>query len=396
MKHIKGYEVQPQNYKRKRDPAIELMRIVGCLCVIACHINPGPLKHGVAYNSQIFITCLVADGVAIFWFITGCFLFREDFNYQRSLSHFAKKIGIPVCVFCLFIFFFYDFFISGTPILKSLSHPLSDYKALVYSLAKLLVPVKRSGHLWFLIAYFLLLLISPALNSFALYLRKSDKRENVFLALSFIGLTINTLTNNQTFAFSHHSLNAMIPGAIIVLWGDIFYRRWNNIKLRLASHQLLIALVALTGIVCVNNIRAIFQHHAYMQGLDHTVAIFWYSPFGLLVTICIYILCTSLIQKDTHPKLEFIICTVASLTFPIYVIHEFIIDMLNSYGIIPFIKSHLLHGMSGFWTLSFILCTATIIFLVSLAICGVLSKLSGILTTKTKHSRFFSQPHQQV
>ncbi len=391
MKHIKKRNIQTQTIRRKRNTAIELMRIVGCLCVIACHINPGPLKHGVAYNSQIFITCLIADGVAMFWFITGCFLFREDFNYQNTLSHFGKKVGIPVGIFSLFIFYFYDFVISGASIFESLNHPLSDYKTLIICIAKLVVPIKRSGHLWFLVAYFLLLLISPALNAFALYLRKSNKRENIFLALSFIGLTINTLTNNVTFAFSHHGLNAMIPGAIIVLWGDIFYRRWNKRPSSAYFHQLLVALVALVGIVCINVARTAFQHRAYLQGLDHTVALFWYSPFGVLVTLCIFILCTSSIQQNAHPRLESIICAVASLTFPIYVIHNFVIDMLNTYGIIPFIKSHLLHGMSGFWTLCFILCTATIIFLVSLTVCGALGNLFGIFATKTKHNKSFSR-----
>ena len=126
MKHIKKRNIQTQTIRRKRNTAIELMRIVGCLCVIACYINPGPLKHGVAYNSQIFITCLIADGVAMFWFITGCFLFREDFNYQNTLSHFGKKVGIPVGIFSLFIFYFYDFVISGASIFESLNTTRSE------------------------------------------------------------------------------------------------------------------------------------------------------------------------------------------------------------------------------------------------------------------------------
>ncbi|MFQ6866632.1 hypothetical protein [Blautia sp.] len=58
----------------KRDSAVELLRLLGCLIVIGVHTCLGAMVNGNYDFSRTFIACLLADGVAIFWFITGFFL----------------------------------------------------------------------------------------------------------------------------------------------------------------------------------------------------------------------------------------------------------------------------------------------------------------------------------
>ena len=51
----------------KKDPAVELMRIIGCIIVIGVHSNLyGAIEMG---KGASLISCWLADGVAIFWMI---------------------------------------------------------------------------------------------------------------------------------------------------------------------------------------------------------------------------------------------------------------------------------------------------------------------------------------
>ena len=69
---IKKFNIINNDYKK--DPSIELLRIIGSLSVIATHIK-------IEYKSftnfpKIFCACLCAFGVAVFWLILGFFLIK--------------------------------------------------------------------------------------------------------------------------------------------------------------------------------------------------------------------------------------------------------------------------------------------------------------------------------
>lgn len=83
----------------KRDSSVELGRVLACCIVIGVHICLPAFVQDSYYDiSRIFISCLVADGVAIFWFITGFFLFK-NVSYKKVLNKTFKNIGIPLIVF---------------------------------------------------------------------------------------------------------------------------------------------------------------------------------------------------------------------------------------------------------------------------------------------------------
>ena len=88
---------------KQRDPSIELLRIIGTLCVIDTHI-----KLNFRSFSNFYITlfaCFCADGVGIFWYIMGFFIF-EKISYKKRLNNLFKKICIPLLFTCFFYFFF--------------------------------------------------------------------------------------------------------------------------------------------------------------------------------------------------------------------------------------------------------------------------------------------------
>ena len=96
-----------------RDVGIEFARILGCLIVIGVHIGLGDMIDGVYDPSRGLINCFLADGVAIFWLICGCFLFRSA-SYKKVLMRTSKTIALPLAIYSIFCLFFGEnFHIKG-------------------------------------------------------------------------------------------------------------------------------------------------------------------------------------------------------------------------------------------------------------------------------------------
>ena len=62
----------------KRNPCIEYIRLIACLIVVACHVNFQLASTADTEGLKTFYFCVFSDGVAIFWMITGCFLFQNS------------------------------------------------------------------------------------------------------------------------------------------------------------------------------------------------------------------------------------------------------------------------------------------------------------------------------
>lgn len=71
---------------KRRDINVELLRIIGCLIIVGVHTCLYQIVDDRADIGRTFISCLLADGVAIFWMITGFFLFSNK-SYIKVLKH---------------------------------------------------------------------------------------------------------------------------------------------------------------------------------------------------------------------------------------------------------------------------------------------------------------------
>ena len=61
------------NITIKKDSSTEFLRLIACLIVIGVHVKLGNIIDGRIIFSHIYISCLLSDGVAVFWLITGFF-----------------------------------------------------------------------------------------------------------------------------------------------------------------------------------------------------------------------------------------------------------------------------------------------------------------------------------
>ena len=63
--------------KNTRDISVELLRIFACFMVVCVHFKLPDFIEDTPSLGRIFISSLCADGVGVFWLITGFFVFRN-------------------------------------------------------------------------------------------------------------------------------------------------------------------------------------------------------------------------------------------------------------------------------------------------------------------------------
>ena len=102
----------------KRDSKVDLMRIIACAIVIGPHTYLPLIVNSNPDTSRVFIACLLADGVAVFWLINGFFLFKNK-CYPILMKHTAKHILLPILLISIFVFYFNGWLTRGETLMES-------------------------------------------------------------------------------------------------------------------------------------------------------------------------------------------------------------------------------------------------------------------------------------
>ena len=214
----------------KKDPAVELARIFGCLLVVGVHCWINNFGVAIQSKSGTYIACIFADGVAVFWIISGFFMYK-NYSYKQTLKRTIKSIVIPMLLLSAAMFFVLNNYLNGNG-WHFILHSKDDYKWILNSLLIWTNPVDRLGHFWYLYVYILLMLCSPVIAAFIKYLEEDTKREKLFLVLTFLLLVWNDLSNNQMGRFEHHAFAGAFPAAIESVWGYLLYKYRDRLRKR--------------------------------------------------------------------------------------------------------------------------------------------------------------------
>lgn len=309
----------------KRDPAVEFMRILACLMVIGIHTALYALVDSSWIFSRVFFNCIVADGVAVFFMITGFFLFQSR-SYERLLKRTWKNLGIPVVLYSIFGFLFFGWLLDGEKLSVSISGPKGKYATALKTLISWNNPVSHSDHLWYIYVYVFLMLLFPVLKCFVDYLDGNRKRTQIFLVATFGFFVLNDISGNTLGAFSHHSINGAFPAAIEMIWGHILYRNREKFTKKWIP-------AAGMGFLVVNVIRAVIQRRQYRIDGQPSCVLFWFSAMGLFCAACVVCFCLALFQGEKRESRgKKLICKVASCTFMIYLLHMAVRDFLSRFG----------------------------------------------------------------
>ena len=92
----------------KRNANVEIARIIGCLIVIGVHVFYSLILPGIGERGNAFLKCIFSDGVAVFWIISGMYMFRND--YKTTMKKALKRIAVPLFICTAVCFYFGRFF----------------------------------------------------------------------------------------------------------------------------------------------------------------------------------------------------------------------------------------------------------------------------------------------
>ncbi|MBR3262577.1 MAG: hypothetical protein IKF93_05615, partial [Lachnospiraceae bacterium] len=107
-----GVEMTSRARAGARDVSVDLLRIVGALMVIGAHINLENLIDGKPSMKRILVSCVVGDGVAVFWLVLGCFYFAGA-AYGLRLKKLLVRVIIPMVLFSAFTYYFHGVLCEG-------------------------------------------------------------------------------------------------------------------------------------------------------------------------------------------------------------------------------------------------------------------------------------------
>ena len=310
----------------KKDPAVELARIFGCLLVVGVHCWINNFGVAIQSKSGTYIACIFADGVAVFWIISGFFMYK-NYSYKQTLKRTIKSIVIPMLLLSAAMFFVLNNYLNGNG-WHFILHSKDDYKWILNSLLIWTNPVDRLGHFWYLYVYILLMLCSPVIAAFIKYLEEDTKREKLFLVLTFLLLVWNDLSNNRMGRFEHHAFAGAFPAAIESVWGYLLYKYRDRLRKR---RYIFISVGAFLGL---NVLRMAIQLGRYHRIQDTaTYILYWFSSIGLLCAICVIVFSFAAIHSRKATVVNRVICWLASYTFSIYLLHPVINSFLDMYEV---------------------------------------------------------------
>lgn len=273
----------------KKDPGIETARLLGCLLVIGCHIQLAPWDGDHYDISRLYLSCLVADGVAVFWLIMGAFCFRSK-SYARSLKKCFFHICLPLLAMLVCCWFLDGWFLNGLSLSESVRmRGTEDLKYWLHAVLTGNPVTPQTNHLWYLYLYMLIIFCLPVFRPFALWLDESGKRQKLFLLLSLLLFVYNDLTGGELAGFGFHSFGGLFPAMIEILWGHILYHKRRKILDHFRSRRL--AVPAFAGLFLLINIPRVFiQIHNGTADQTRVHILYWYTSFGLLAASCIFML----------------------------------------------------------------------------------------------------------
>ena len=344
----------------KKDSSVELLRVIGCFIVIGVHIPFSPIIDNTYDFSRTFIQCVLGDGVAIFWAITGCFLFKS--LYGKVLKRTFKSIVVPIVLFNVFFFFLGDFLYNDFSLLQSIQRPLEAYSYL----AKSFLSWSNSTefvHLWYMYVYAFLMLLYPCIKAFVSYLDESNKRIKTYMAISFLLLVLNDVTQNQLFNFSHSLIGAFFPAANLFVFGHILY---EHIAIFCSKKWMFIGL---TTFGVVNIVRAILQYRLYLQGDQMCHMLLWYTSFGLVCAVALFVFATSFMTLVNHERFSKFVNFFASYTFSVYIVHLPVVKLLVNYQVVSLITDKV-YSLGSNYAVDFLylIIVITVVFVLSLII----------------------------
>lgn len=332
----------------KKNPSIELARIIACLIVIGCHVYLSPT--GIY---RVFISICFADGVTIFWMITG-FHFFGNKEYSTRIRGVFGKVALPTVIVSLAFFYLNNWLSAQTSIVQSIARPIDEYMNLLRSLLTW-QPLEGLGHLWYIYTYIVVMALFPFLKGGASFLWNNKIRKVIFLIVSSLILLLNDLQNNQLLHVSGYTTGNLLSSILFVLIGFLLY---DNLKMLHKGWHIYCSMIAFVMIMVIRT---------WLYCLGYSNVMGWYSLGGLCSAICVLAFAFSVGNIITNERTNDTIRWLAARTFPIYLLHMFVVNLLRSRGVSEQLETLFCNKMGGsLGALVYTIVMTLMVFLISL------------------------------
>ncbi len=314
-----------KRYYMKRNANLELARLIACLMVIGCH-TVLPVFNGNEYElGRVFFQCIFADGVAIFWMLTGCFLFRS--TYTRALKSTWHKIAVPLILFSAFcILCFYSNLIDPS-IVDGFALKGITWRDIIRNIFCLYNPVPNQNHLWYLWTYIIIIIfLYPFMKAFVDWMDSDKRIERAFIIVSVVMILLNDITMGDFIGAERSNIGKAVLGAVFIIWGHVLYKNRDRFKKKkFVLPAMLIWLLS-------NSIRSLIQHNIYASFATATNIqfLYWYAGFGVINAIAVIVACMGIGEIKEIPGN--VIRYLAGTTFYIYLFHYMIVNYMIAHG----------------------------------------------------------------
>ena len=311
---MKMVELQP-----KRKFELDFLRAISTMAVVYLHAN-GCFWEEKTFNTWVWfsanvIECVCYFAVPVFFMLSGITLinYTERYSTKEFLKHRVIKTLVPYIIWTFFgaLYYYLQGDISGI--------------SCKYILNGLLTGSSVISIYWFFPVLFGIYLCMPLYANV-----NKDKRKDVFLYLSVIGIVINSGLPFVNEVFNLQLSSSMTVGVVAqyMIWPVLgyllyYYPLKKNTKMILyimAAIGLIIQIVGTQKIMVTSNAVSMTY-----KGYNNIPSIFY--SIGIFMFLC------SASRWCARVKiLRQIVELIAKYSFPIYLMHWYIVNFINRYN----------------------------------------------------------------
>ena len=317
-----------KNSKKVRDAGIDLIRVVACLLVVGTHVD----VMGTGDGTKLFIRLLFADGVALFFILSGFFFFRKGFT--ESLKRALLNIVFPGIAVMLITYQFSPFIRGEKTIIYCFTHLNFDTCGFLTDLFSWGGSIRESmaAHLWYIFTYLQLVLAYPLLkplytdNTQSIDSGKKDRfRKYRWFIIGFIFINQILMDLNMTglISFSPVQISPFMlytaPAMLLMTGAEI--NRMRNIFNRpeMEKSRKRIRSVSLAILIVAFAFRFFLQQQVFILNNTQDFYLYWNCAFATVQSTSFVIFVLSF-DYDKNKLVNFI-ARAGKYTFWIYLLH---------------------------------------------------------------------------
>ncbi len=372
-------KVEKTHQSNTRDIAVDFIRVIACIIVIATHLTLTTYNiYEVQVDwSRLFTKCFLADGVGIFFLITGFFI-ANGRSYKKILSNTAKKIILPSFIVLVLSQIFYKFLINQETFIGCIRNfGMGNIKtilsAILHGEVHQTIPV--AAHLWYIFAYIQIMIVFPFLQLLCKDEKDNKLARRILMVLVILNIIVKDIQKLWVLPIGEIEVFSVLdPKLLMVLLGYELYCQKDRIK---NNKKYTILGLAVFGMINIIRYKAEMQYMIINYIVKEEAFISWDTIFGVISAVSLFVAVYSLNIKNEF--LCKIISKLSSMTFGIYLVHFMIIAKIDIFKFekISTVKFEILYMVLGTLT----------IFIVSLSIVLVLKAIQkyvkeGIETLK--------------